>query len=425
MLIKQKHVSIKITNSKLQKRNKDLGFLLDMSNFLSLTLNLETLLHGALSKVLKFFHLEAGRIYLRDIEKACFYLAAHQGLEPVGLETLGFDEGFSGKAARTKSFIAQHVSELKDKRRADLLLSKGLKIVICVPLIVMNKVEGVMNLASKRIIDLDQEKIDLSIAIGNQIAVAANNAMTHKDLQDKITALQEKKDTIKFFAYSISHDLKSPAVAICGLAKRLKEKKGNDLDETGKAYCDQILKATTQMLALVEELNAYIAAKESPLYIERISIQEITETVRKEFEDRSVDRNIRWSEPDNLPEVHADRLSVLRVFRNLVDNSLKYGGRQMTTIKIGYEETGEHHVFSFSDNGVGISGPERDKVFDSFHRNGASKGTTGSGLGLAIVKKIAERHRGNAWLAPETKEGVTFYISIAKALEFRGTHEKG
>ena len=189
MLIKKKYVSVKITKSKLQKRSKELSFLLDMSNFLSTASDLQTLLDGALSRVLKYFDLDAGRIYLWDREKSCFYLTAHQGVEPYGLETLGFDEGFSGKAARTKSFIAQHVSELKNKRRADLLQSKGLKIIVCVPLISMHNVEGVMNLASKRIIQLDQEKIDLSIAIGNQIAIAANNAKIHNELQNKIKLL--------------------------------------------------------------------------------------------------------------------------------------------------------------------------------------------------------------------------------------------
>ena len=77
---------------------------------------------GFLRKNLEYFFLEAGRIYLMD-NAGQLHLTAHQGMKPKGLEKLGLDEGFSGKAARTKCFIAQHVSELEDKKRAALLLS--------------------------------------------------------------------------------------------------------------------------------------------------------------------------------------------------------------------------------------------------------------------------------------------------------------
>lgn len=419
MLFNKKYVSIKVDDSEMKERNKELSFLVEMGNFLTISQDLEPLLNGALDKVLDFFSLDAGRIYLLDNEESSFYLAAHKGMETRGLEKLDFDEGFSGKAARTRSFIAQHVSELEDKKRAELLLSKGFKIIICVPLIALDRVLGVMNLASTRIISLDQDKIDICTAIGNQIAIAANNARIYQELQDKIKALNEKKDTIKFFAYSVSHDLKNPAIGVCGLARRLKEKYADSLDEAGKDCCNRIFKTTEQMLTLVEELNSYITAKESALNIEKVRVKEVTEAIRDEFSARLRERRMAWSEPDTLPEIYADSLSLLRVFRNLVDNALKYGGSDLLGINIGYRENEGYHIFSFSDDGVGIKGADRYKVFDLFHRAETSRGTSGSGLGLAIVKEIAERHGGQAWLDEERQRGVTFYISFAKSLRMR------
>ncbi|SPD73447.1 ATPase/histidine kinase/DNA gyrase B/HSP90 domain protein [uncultured Desulfobacterium sp.] len=414
MISDKKYISIRINESSLRQRNRDLSFLLEIGNFFSVAPDLKTLARGALSKVLKYFDLDAGRIYLLDEDGTSFYLAAHQGMETMGLERLTYDEGFSGKAARTRSFLAQYVSDLEDKERAELLSKKGLKTVICVPLIVMDKVIGVLNLASSSIISLDQDTIDMCISVGNQIASAINNATIYQDLISKINTLNQKKDTIEFFAYSISHDLKSPAIGICGLAKRLNQM--SCLDDNAKAYCGQIYKATEQMLSLVEKLNAYIAAKESPLNIERVSIKEIIEEIRGEFSAKLNDRKISWSEPEMLPEIFADRVSLLRVFRNLVDNSLKYGGGDLLKIKIGYQESVGYHIFSFSDDGIGIKGADRDKVFELFHRAKTSQGTAGSGLGLAIVKEIVERHRGRAWLSEEAEKGATFYMSFAKLL---------
>ncbi|MBW1888712.1 MAG: GAF domain-containing protein [Deltaproteobacteria bacterium] len=264
MLVNHKYISIKINDSKMMDRNRELSILLEMSNLLSTSRNLKTLLTKALSTVMAYFDLEAGRIYLMDDKDPYMYLAAHQGMEAEGLEKLSLNEGFSGKAVRTKCFIAQHVSELEDKDRAAFLSKMGLKIIICVPLISMDKVGGVMNLGSEKIIRLDQNKIDLLTTIGNQIAIAADNAKYYEELQHKIKALKEKQEMIKFFTYSVSHDLKSPAIGIYGLTRRLQEKYIQTLDEKGKVYCNQILNAARQMVDLVEKINEYIAAKEAP-----------------------------------------------------------------------------------------------------------------------------------------------------------------
>ncbi|MGD8985297.1 MAG: ATP-binding protein [Desulfobacteraceae bacterium] len=417
MLFKKKYVSINLTESDLGQRNQGLSFLLEMSNFLSITMNLKELLSGALSKVLEYFDLDAGRMYLIDDEGRYLHLVAHQGIDSRGFEKVHINESFSGKSARTKSFIAQHVSELEDKKRAALLSSKGFKIIICIPLISINKVRGVMNLASCRVISLDQQKIDLFTAIGNQIAVAANNARLYEDLKSKIETLKEKKELIKVFAYSISHDLKSPATSLYVLTKRLQEKYGASLDEKGGAYCDQILKTADQMVTLVEKINAYIVTKENPLNLEKIKVKEITETIRNEFSKILKQRQIKWSEPETLPEIVADKLALSRVFRNLLDNALKYGGDELFQIKIGHEENEGFHLFSFSDDGVGIKEGDKKKIFEAFQRSETSRGIPGSGLGLAIIREIAERHQGRAWIVSREKEGTTFYISISKDLK--------
>ncbi|MCJ7682913.1 MAG: sensor histidine kinase, partial [Desulfobacteraceae bacterium] len=161
---------------------------------------------------------------------------------------------------------------------------------------------------------------------------------------------------------------------------------------------------------------AYVAAKEAPISLENVKVKEITEEIRNEFSDRLRKRRIRWSEPDILQEITADRMGLMRILRNFVDNALKYGGDNLHEIKIGYKEDKTFHVFSLSDDGVGIKEKDEEKVFELFHRNETSKGKAGSGLGLAIVKEIAERHQGAAWVETNTNKGTIFYISISKDL---------
>ena len=118
-----------------------------------------------------------------------------------------------------------------------------------------------------------------------------------------------------------------------------------------------------------------------------------------------------------LPEIIADKLAISRVLRNLIDNALKYGGTEMSEIKIGHKEDDAFHILSVGDDGVGINGAEKEKVFELFQRNETARGKAGSGLGLAIVKEIAERHQGRAWIETGKEVGATFFVSVAKHLE--------
>ncbi|PIW00404.1 MAG: hypothetical protein COW41_05530, partial [Deltaproteobacteria bacterium CG17_big_fil_post_rev_8_21_14_2_50_51_6] len=148
MLLDRRHISIEVTRSGIESRNRALSIVLDMSNYLAGINDLELLLDGALSRVLDTFGYDAGRIYLMEESGTELLLASHRGMEPVGLEKVTLDEGFTGKAVRTRSFLAQYVSDLEDKQRAERLAAMGLKVIICVPLITWERVDGVMNLAS-------------------------------------------------------------------------------------------------------------------------------------------------------------------------------------------------------------------------------------------------------------------------------------
>jgi K+-sensing histidine kinase KdpD len=417
MLKDKKYISIPFDDKKLMERNVALSILHNMSNFLASSMDKQELLNGALARVLEDFDFVAGRIYLMEDDGRHLFLAAHSEIKTTGLERMDLDEGFSGKAARTKSFIAQYVSDLEDKTRAALLKSRGFKIVICVPLITMNKVGGIMNLASDRAIELDQNKIDLLTQVGNQIAVTIENARLFNDLQEKIHHLDERKKMIKFFAYSIAHDLKSPAIGIHGFSRRLKEKCGEELNEKGKRYCDEIIKLADHMVMLLEEMNCYIATKEVQPHFEGVRLKRMTSTIKSEFAARLKARGIKFSEPDIDPGIVADKESLTRAFRNLVDNALKYGGNNLRTINIDYAQNKAFHILSVSDDGIGISTEDRGKMFEAFQRNHTSQGTMGSGLGLAIVKGIANKHGGNAWAESTGAQGIRFNISIAKDLK--------
>ena len=417
MLADKEHISVKFSQAKLKKRHEALAILYDIGSDLTSSLGLTEILDRAIDKVMEHFKESAVRIYLMDEDKQHLELAAYKGIPKKHVESLRrirMDEGFSGKAARTKSFVAQKVSELENGNRAILLQGMGFKVIICVPLIVKDKVVGVMNLAPKRMVQLTQGKIDLLVAIGNQIAIAVNVAKVHEKVQGQVEEIRRMRDDIEFFAYTISHDLKNPAIGVAGFARLLAQKHGHRLGEEGRRYCDQIRKAADEIERFTRDINEFIKSKKTSLDVEKTDVKRILNHIRKEFAPLLQKRNITWTEPDSIPKVMADQVAMTRVFRNLIDNALKHAGEKLSKITIGHKQNKHFHIFSFSNDGIPVKTKDDEVVFQMFSRLPSSKGVEGSGLGLSIVKDIVEAHEGKVWFESGPGKDTTFYITIPK-----------
>ena len=189
------------------------------------------------------------------------------------------------------------------------------------------------------------------------------------------------------------------------------------MNDKGREYCEKNQKTSEQIVALVEKINIYIQAKVAPLNIEDIRIGGVLCELQEEFSSVLESRHINWIKPKEDCIIEADRLSITRVLRNLVDNAFKYGGDNLSEITIGYREDEDFHILSVGDDGVGIKKDQYDKIFQVYQREETSRGIAGAGLGLAIVKEVAERHGGKVWAEPGPEKGITFYFAISKKLQ--------
>jgi PAS domain S-box-containing protein len=251
----------------------------------------------------------------------------------------------------------------------------------------------------------------------NQFAVLFNNVT---ELKKALAELEARSSEIKHFAYSVVHDLKNPVIASHHLARVLLRRYGDQLDAKGKEICKQFIKGTAQTIELIDKINVYIKAREALFTYEDVDVYQSIATVREELAERLARRRITLQVEENIPTIRADRLAILRVFRNLIDNAMKYGGDTLSIIKIGYQDTDSHHTLSVYDNGSGLSMGDADIIFKRFRRGGDAhfpdKNIEGLGLGLAIVKEIVFNHDGEAWLESGADQGVTFFFSISKNL---------
>ncbi len=415
LLFNQRLVTVPFSSKALDRRNHELSVLLELSNFLSTCTDLETLLHGGLEMVRRQFGLKAGRIYLGEPEEGFLYLAAHQGLEPDGLETLELEGTFSGKAAATRSFLAMRVEDIEDKQRSALLTRKGFVMVICLPLITRDRVLGVMNLNAPEMIHLEMATVDLGMVMCNLIATSAESVIQAQELMEKADMLEEQKKAVQFFAYTACHDMKSPAAGVHGLARLLLARSGDRMNPKDREVCRQIEKASARIENLAGEINGYIWAKESALDREEVELGEVLAEIAAEQAGRLEKAGVVFETPPEPVWILADRLALGRALDNLVDNALKYGGPELSRIRVSCQDKDSQWVLCVEDDGVGIPDELAKKVFTLFKRAATSQGTEGTGLGLAIVQEIARRHGGRAWLEPGQGSGASFCLSLAKA----------
>jgi PAS domain S-box-containing protein len=227
--------------------------------------------------------------------------------------------------------------------------------------------------------------------------------------------LRKTNEELKNFVDVVSHDLKTPIIAIQGFSARLRKTYQEKMGDKGRQYLSQIETSARRMEALVSDLLELSRIGRVVSTFSDVSSMEIVENVTAGLQDRLKDRGIKLAVAESLPTIHCDGERIYQVFENLIVNAIKFiGDSENPKIEIGYEDKGAFHQFDVRDNGVGIDPKWHRKVFEIFRRLKEIEDQEGTGLGLAIVYRIVSNHGGKVWVASEKGKGATFYFTLPK-----------
>ncbi len=215
---------------------------------------------------------------------------------------------------------------------------------------------------------------------------------------------------------NMAHEFRTPLTNI-QLASNMLLKHTNP--EQSSKCIDIIRKENTRLIQQVEKVLhlARMDKGEYDLQSEKVQVAEILRHVVEELDIQIAGQEAQVIlEP--IPqqfELAGDRHHLGQVFRNLIDNALKYAGDK-PVIHITAREEKEQIVISVQDNGKGIP-PEKSKIiFDSFSRieDAGHSSQKGFGLGLAYVKRIIELHHGRVQLDRDVIQGCRFNVFLPK-----------
>ncbi len=214
-----------------------------------------------------------------------------------------------------------------------------------------------------------------------------------KEQQLLTSELEARNAELERFVYTVSHDLRSPLISIKGFTGLLrKDLDSNDMEKV-EADMEKINNATDTMGELLSgllELSRIGRIINPPEFGSLASlVNQAAENVRDKIIARGVELRIN----DDMPDYWGDRIRLLEVFQNLIENAVKFMGDQPSPcIEISAEANGEMIQCKVKDNGIGIEPVYHDRIFNLFER--LDLNIEGTGIGMALVKRIIEAHAG-------------------------------
>jgi len=179
----------------------------------------------------------------------------------------------------------------------------------------------------------------------------------------------------------------------------------------------RILEATERMRRLLDELLELSRIGRIMNAPREISFEAVVREAVELLDGPLKAQGVQVHIAPGLPTVYGDRVRLVEVIQNLVDNAVKFRGNQPEPrIEIGarVSEIPGQTVFFVRDNGIGLEAHSYEKVFGLFNKLDAR--SEGTGVGLALVKRIIEVHGGRVWVdSPGLQGGTTFYFTLAAA----------
>lgn len=224
--------------------------------------------------------------------------------------------------------------------------------------------------------------------------------------------LEAANEELKAFAYSVSHDLRTPLRSMDGFSHALLEDYGDKLDAEGRDYLQRIRVASQKMAHLIDDLLQLSRVTRGELDHSEVDLSKLAQAVAAELQESAPERQVTF---DIAPGVTAegDARMIRIALENLLGNAWKFTGKNpQAKIEFGLTNHDGKPAYFVRDDGAGFDMAYADKLFQPFQRLHSGAEFGGTGIGLATVARIIGRHGGRVWAESAVEQGTTVYFTL-------------
>ena len=237
--------------------------------------------------------------------------------------------------------------------------------------------------------------------------------LSNQKLRDQAKELQRSNNDLEQFASIISHDLRAPVRNVSSFMGLLKQRHGGTMVADALNFIDLSKNSADRMAKQIEDLLSYSKVGRNLPASSLVNVNSLIAIIQIELSEKIKEKGVEIAIETELPILSNVHNSMIHhVFQNLIANGIKFNTNERPEVRINCLLTGDNYTFSVKDNGIGIDGENKGKLFQMFKRLHSDSEFEGTGIGLAVCKKIIEFYGGNIWLESEKGRGTCFYFTL-------------
>ena len=222
----------------------------------------------------------------------------------------------------------------------------------------------------------------------------------------------EKNNLIRI----VAHDLKNPLASIIGANQLMDESKMGDDDKELKKLVHNTSSRMSKMISDILDVEM-IEKNAQDIRVKPFDLSTTVNEISDELSGQAAKKDIEIQKRigDNLVGL-VDERYIFQVIENLLSNAIKFSPPNKKVV-VELSKISNDLVLHVKDEGPGISGDDKKKLFQKFQRLSArpTGNESSTGLGLAIVKQIVEKMEGRVWVESELGKGASFYVALQAA----------
>lgn len=282
---------------------------------------------------------------------------------------------------------------------------------------------GLLAMGTQRAGDWAPREQAVFSAVGRSLTLALERTEQARLLTQQRDALDLKSqelsaanDELEAFAYSASHDLRTPVRHVMGFAQLAQKALGDTPNLKAHQHLEVVKQGALRMTALIDGMLLLSSAGRHQLTVSLTDLGELVRQAQRDVGTEFAGQPVDW-QLGPLPHVWGDPGMLQQVITNLLSNAVKYSStRERSAVRVWAQDGEREWIISVGDNGVGFDPEYTQKLFGIFQRLHSEREFQGTGVGLATVRRIILKHGGRVSAESSEQGGATFSFTLPKAV---------